>query len=196
MSRSPPVINNMSDHVEIANAFRTHFSDIYVESSHDQHAVNEFTNLSQCLPPSTNSSNTIEVCEIENAISHLGLNKAPDPEGIMAEHIINSHPSIVIHLKNLFMIMLSHSFVPEKFTSGIITPIIKDKRGDLSSLTNYRPITISSIVSTIFEYYLLDKYFPLLSSDMLQFGYKPLTGCPNAVFLLRRVILLSLSLEC
>src|SRR5206468_1030998 len=46
LSRASPVINNMSDHVEIANAFRKHFSDIYVESSDDQQAVSEFTNLS------------------------------------------------------------------------------------------------------------------------------------------------------
>jgi len=28
----------------------------------------------------------------------------------------------------------------------------------------------------------------MLSSDLLQFGYKPRTGCPNAIFLLRQVI--------
>ena len=84
--------------------------------------------------------------------------------------------------------MLSHSYVPKSFTKGIIIPIIKDKRGDVTATSNYRPITISSVVSKIFEYFLLNKFSSFWSSDILQFGYKPATGCTNAIFLLRRVI--------
>src|SRR3989442_9326358 len=95
---------------------------------------------------------------------------------------------MLTHLKFLFTCILNHAYVPKSFTSGIITPIIKDKRGDLTSTSNYRPITISSVVSKIFEYFLLNKFSSYLSSDALQFGYKPFTGCHHAIFLLRRVI--------
>jgi len=84
--------------------------------------------------------------------------------------------------------MMGHSYVPDSFTHGIIIPIIKDKRGDPTNVQNYRPITLSSIVSKIFEYYLLDKYSSFMPSDDLQFGFKHKIGCPNAIFLLRRVI--------
>src|SRR6266516_2215571 len=74
------------------------------------------------------------------------------------------------------------------FTSGTVIPIVKDKRGDISSTANYRPITISSTISKIFEYLLLDSFSSILTSDNLQFGYKTSIGCPDAIFLLRRVI--------
>src|SRR5206468_4316911 len=114
--------------------------------------------------------------------------QATDPDGLSSEHIVNSHPCILTHLKFLFTGILNHTYVPKSFTSGIITPIVKDKRGDLTSTSNYRPITINSIISKIFEYLLLNKFQSSFTSDSLQFGYKPSTGCPNAIFLLRRVI--------
>jgi len=130
----------------------------------------------------------LDVSEIELAIKHLSLNKAADSSGISSEHILHSHPSIVIHLKFQFSMMLSHSYVPNDFTRGRVIPIVKDPRGDLSSPDNYRPITISPIISKIFEYLLLDKFGVFMHSDELQFGFKPGTGCSNAIFLLRRVI--------
>ena len=106
----------------------------------------------------------------------------------MSEHIKNSHPSIVVHLKFLFAVMMRHSFVPDSFTHGMIIPIVKDKRGDMTSVQNYRPITLSSTISKLFEYYLLDRYSTYMPSDNLQFSFKHNIGCPNAIFLLRRVI--------
>ena len=106
----------------------------------------------------------------------------------LSEYIFNSHPSILLHIKYLFIMILNHSYVPNYFTTGIITPIVKEKRGDLTSTSNYRPITISFVFSKIFEYFLLEKFSSHLSYDTLQFAYKPATGCPNAIFLLRRVI--------
>ena len=57
--------------------------------------------------------------------------------------------------------ILSHSYVPEAFSVGIIVPIVKDCRGDLTSLDNYRPITLSPIISKIFESFLLEKSLKL-----------------------------------
>ena len=63
------------------------------------------------------------------------------------EHIVNSHPCLIIHLKLLFQTMLLHGYVPNIFGAGIVVPLIKDKTGDSSSVENYRPITLSPIIS-------------------------------------------------
>ena len=91
-------------------------------------------------------------------------------------------------LQTVEQLNMTHSFVPESFAIGVITPIIKDKRGDITAADNYRPITLSSIISKIFEYMLLHDMSVFMPSDDLQFGFKPHVGCPNAIFLLRRVI--------
>jgi len=130
----------------------------------------------------------IDILEIESAVAQLKPNKAVDTDGLVSEHFFHSHPAIFTHLKNLFHIILNHSYVPETFTTGIVTPIPKDRRGNLTSSSNYRPITISSVISKIFEYFLLDRCTNLLTSDSLQFAYKPKVGCQHAILALRRVI--------
>jgi len=120
--------------------------------------------------------------------SLVSIKLRTDRDGIMSEHFLHSHPASVIHLKFLFSAMMTHSFVPESFATGVITPIIKDKRADITAVDNYRPITLSSIISKIFEYMLLHDVSVLITSDDLQFGFKPHVGCPKAILLLRLVI--------
>jgi hypothetical protein len=47
--------------------------------------------------------------------------------------------------------MLKHGYVPNQFGRGIIIPLVKDKHGDLTSSSNYRGITVSPVISKIFE---------------------------------------------
>ena len=114
----------------------------------------------------------------------LKLNKAAGIDGLSAEHIINSHPCVIVHLKFLFTMLLSHSFVPDAFGMGIVIPIIKDKCGDVSSVDNYRPITLSPVISRVFESLLLLQYSEHLRTDDMQFGFKKGIGCSNAIFAL------------
>jgi len=131
---------------------------------------------------------TVSMGSVEDCVKMLKLNKAAGIDGLSAEHIINSHPCVIVHLKLLFTMMLSHSFVPDAFGMGIVIPIIKDKCGDVSSVDNYRPITLSPVVSKVFESLLLIKYSKHLRTDDLQFGFKKGIGCSNAIFALRQVI--------
>ena len=154
----------------------------------DNKSTTEFYNLNAQLLNNLTNPPPIEISDIEKAIGQLKLNKSPDAVNLFSEHFLYSHPSIVTHLKSLFNLILNHSYVPQCFTHGIVIPIIKDKRGDATELSNYRPITISSTISKFFECFLFNSFLSFLTSDPLQFGYKLHTGCPNAIFLLRRVI--------
>lgn len=84
--------------------------------------------------------------------------------------------------------MLSHSFVPKAFGLGIIIPIIKNKQGDPSSIENYRPITLSPVISKLFESLLLELYSRYMRTDSLQFGFKKDLGCSNAIFAVRQAV--------
>jgi len=88
----------------------------------------------------------------------------------------------IVHICLLFTSMLKHSFVPTDFKFGTIKPILKDKHGDITSIDMYCGITLTPVMSKLFESVLLHLYGDHLSSDDLQFGFKKDTGCSHALF--------------
>ena len=89
----------------------------------------------------------------------------------------------------LFNGMLIHSCVPEALGQGIVVPIIKDKNknSDSTSLDNYRPITLSPVISKLFKMYMLEKYSKHFNIDPLQFAFKSTIGCRDAIFVVRQI---------
>ena len=91
-------------------------------------------------------------------------------------------------MKLLFGAILAHNFVPDDFGSGSIVPLMKDKTDNINSVDNYRPITLTTIGSKIFEGRLLRMRESCLSSDELQFGFKSGLNCCDAIFALRVIV--------
>ena len=54
---------------------------------------------------------------------------------------------------------------------GPLTPVLKDKNGDITSTDMYRSITLTPVISKLFESVLLQLYGDFLTSDNLQFGF-------------------------
>ena len=81
-----------------------------------------------------------------------------------------------------------HGFVPNDFGKGIIFPLVKDVMQNVNSADNYRAITVSPLVSKLFEYCILNRFEYLLTSDDLQFGFKRNSSCSHAIFLLSQTI--------
>lgn len=182
----------------VADLFKDHYSKVFVNSNQDSKAVDEFKSI-YCNTYNKDAldrdksedlfvGNLIDVECIERCVKLLKLNKAAGHDELVAEHVIHSHPAIILLLKLLFSMMLLHAYVPEAFGRGIIIPIVKDRLSDLTSVDNYRPITLSPIISKIFESVLLDKFEKYMRTDDLQFGFKKGLGCANAIFALRQVI--------
>ena len=180
-------IDGHSESSEIANAFARHFANSFVNSINDNQSVDEFVTLYQHVRnvvPET----VIDISDVELCLSYLKMNKASGHDGLVAEHLMHSHPAIVLHMKILFQLIFKFSFVPDDFGVGVIVPIVKNYRGNLCSSDNYRPITLSPIISKVFEHFLLHKFSGNLRTDNLQFGFKKGLGCSNALFLLRQTI--------
>ena len=65
---------------------------------------------------------------------------------------------------------------------------MKNTEGDKIKSDNYRGITLSPVLSKIFESVLLVLFGDHLSSDKLQFGFESQSSCNHAIFTLRTVI--------
>ena len=104
------------------------------------------------------------------------------------EHILYGSAKLMYHLQILFNAMIVHGYVPHEFLSGVITPLVKDTEGDTSSPSNYRGLTLSSVFASLFEVAILLKIGHQLTSDSLQFGYKPKHSANHALYVLRSCV--------
>ena len=191
----PPVVDGKSDKKEIAEAFRQSFEKN--AQPNNEQKVNEVNDKFKTEYEKLESSHgsrcqcdkyNIKIENVLDAIHALKRGKSLDDDGISAEHIMFAPLSFITELQKLFNQMLAHSFVPTQFSRGTIVPIIKDQQGDRSDLSNYRGITISPIISKLFEHVLKYIFRDHLKSNPWQFGFKRKNSTTNALFCLRETV--------
>ena len=86
--------------------------------------------------------------------------------------------------------ILKHGFVPSSFGYGVGISLTKDKTGNFNDKDNYRAITVSPVISKLFEMVVLEICSDAMSkcTDPLQFGFKINIGCAYAIFTLKSTI--------
>ena len=130
----------------------------------------------------------ISLTQVIDAICGMKPGKCADEDGLSAEHFHNAPLSLFTRLTALFNMMLVHAFVPNQFRLGFMIPIVKDSRGNHSDVGNYRGITISPVVSKIFEHVLKSLFCSQLSTSEYQFGFKEKKSTSHALHCLRETI--------
>jgi len=118
----------------------------------------------------------------------LNLGKARGPDDLCAEHLLYSHPILFKHLQVLFKLILCHRYVPNSFGIGVTVPLIKDKTGNVNDVSNYRGITLSPVISKLFELMIMSLCNDSLQTDSLQFGFKDKIGTADAIFIMKSAI--------
>lgn len=74
--------------------------------------------------------------------------------------------------------------LPKEFMRTIVVPIVKNRTGDVSSISNYRPISIATILPKVFERsirkHLNEQNIPLSNA---QFGFRQGLSTDLALFI-------------
>ena len=86
---------------------------------------------------------------IIDAIQELSPTSAAGPDGLPSSLLVNSATELVPFLLIIFAHSLSSGVVPPSFKRAAITPVFKS--GDRSVPSNYRPISLSSVISKVLE---------------------------------------------
>jgi Reverse transcriptase (RNA-dependent DNA polymerase) len=135
------------------------------------------------------TSDLINVELIDKSIAKLHEGKAQGHDHLQAEHLTHAHPILYVILSKLFYCMLRLGYVPDDFGRGLLVPIQKDssKRGVLS-VEHFRGITISPVISKVFEHCILTVYKDYMYSSDRQFGFKKDISCAHSIFTVRKVI--------
>ena len=123
------------------------------------------------------------------ALCKLHSGKVPGYDRLQSEHLSHAHPVLLVLLSKLFCLMLKYGYVPDSFGKGLLIPIPKDSntRGSMT-VDSFRGITISPVISKLFEHCLLMLYSDSLYSSDRQFGFKKGLSCTHAIYTVRKVI--------
>lgn len=175
------VIEGSVDDAVIANLFAAKFSShCKAREEPNLHTLSGISHADDDI--------ALEIQTVDNCISKLKKNKAPGVDGIEPEHLSHAHPIVVMQLCTLFNIMLRHAVVPTAFLHGIVIPVIKNKRGDTTVTDNYRPITLSTCLSKLFELCIIELYGNKMITSPLQFGFKKKLGTMHAMYVLNNTV--------
>ena len=91
--------------------------------------------------------------EVSYAIEKLKINKACGQDKITAEHLKYSSQSISVLLALCFSGLMKHGILPGSMLSVLLIPVVQNK----TSIDNYRPIALASILSKVIEGILMDR---------------------------------------
>jgi hypothetical protein len=146
-------------------------------------------NISQGILPDPDPILQIEITheDVKSIIKDLKHRKAPGPDTITNEHVHYGSTIRNKHLANLFNMMNS-------FRIGSIIPLYKGNNKVKSNASNYRGITLTSVLGKLFECILLNRIETYLASvrtvfpHKLQCGFRKGYGATIATYILKEVV--------
>ena len=132
-----------------AEVLNSQFASVFTKE--DLVNVPEFENLDM---PSTLSSITVTEEILLKHLKSLRVDKAAGPDDVHPYILKNLADTLVKPLTLLFNLSLSEKNLPEIWRKGIITALFKKGAKNLAS--NYRPISLTSIICKLLERIIVD----------------------------------------
>ena len=190
-----PVVDGCSSKTDIAECFKSAFqknsvpnNTENVEKLNDRFRIRYESYLENHKASCNCKPVYIKPINVIDALTNMKTNKSSDESGISAEHFHYAPLDFLVRVTDLFNGMLKHSFVPKEFRSGFMIPLVKNPRGNLADSGNYRGITISPILSKLFEHVLKDVFCDSLVTSQYQFGFKRKSSTVHALHCLKETV--------
>ena len=133
------------------------------------------------LPPMDGIWEPIVPLEIKSAIPSLGT--APGPDGIKSR-TLREIPLVILH--RIFNIILYIGQLPEHLLESRTTMIPKKEVPE--SPGDFRPITVSSVITWIFHKILANRMLESIPLDIRQKAFREVDGCSEGIFILDLIL--------
>ncbi len=116
-----------------------------------------------------------------SVMHELKCGKVAGVNGIPNEFLFYGTSEILVEaLHILFDLMLTTGVVPADLSTALLIPIPKSK--DIAAPSDYRPISVSTLICTLLELLLRQRMPFLEEQNPNQFGYKKATSCKSAYY--------------
>ena len=198
IKRYPNCMDNVTGNENISELFAGKFCNLYNSVSFNEDELEVILNENagdvqvKCTNDIMNGisdkyihTHSIYVELVSNAINHLKLDKNDCIDGLSSDNFKNGTHLLNVYISLLFSSMLVHGTAPAGLLLSTLVPLIKNKRGNKCDSNNYRAIAISSLLGKLFDIIILKEQCTSLSTDVLQFGFKPHSSTTICTSLLR-----------
>ena len=177
----------------IAGKFADHFSKSYTSNSAERAAElqSEFSSLRKdYIGCPLTDDYLFDVELVGSVLLKLKRGKAAGIDQLTVEHLLYSHPVLPCILSKLFNLILLTGHVPYEFGHSYTVPLLKSHDSRVKSVTtdDFRGISISPIVSKVFEHCVLNRFDKFFCTSINQFGFKKGVSCSNAIYNVRMTI--------
>ena len=134
-----------SDDIKKANMLNSFFSTCFNTS----HSALSEENQDTIFSPECSAELFCTTDEVEHLLRNLDVSKATGPDDVSAMMFKHTATSIAPSVTKLFNLSIKLGQVPTEWKRSVVVPI--PKSSDRSSPTNYRPISLLSILSKTLE---------------------------------------------
>jgi len=185
-------IDGTSDCETIAVKFANFFQKVctpYSDERNDEFRAQFINRRSAYDVPLANTDKPFSVESLSYLLSKMKNGKAPGLDDLSCEHLKYSHPIIVTVLCKLFNIFILNGCVPTDFGKSYMVPIAKSNAHNRSlTVEDFRGISISPVISKLFEHAVLDRFAHLFITSDNQLGFKKNLSCMHAIYTVRSVV--------
>ena len=180
-------IDNMASHLAQVSSLTPH-------PSHDKrHERVVMDYLRDHVPNHSNVSEPPPFTpdEVKQACLRFRLNTALGSDNVAPHFLIHGGDLVPQSLFMLFSIFWRHGMVPSSFRHGHVVTLYKGE-GEVNDPNNYRPITITSVVSRLYERVQVKSLLAAMSYAGMpspdQFGFTAKRSCHDAIYRLLSLI--------
>ena len=171
----------MTHSSEISNHLQDMFRDLYNSVPIADRKLDETSErIIHKIDVSCNSSvrdndlhcHIVSTSDVSMAVKKIKSDTS-DVEGRdLSNNYIHGTDHLFMYLSFLFSSMIDHGYAPTTFLQSNMIPIHKGARANVTDSNMYRSIAISSIMSKILEYVILEQQQLSLATSSYQFGFK------------------------
>ncbi|KAL0860125.1 hypothetical protein ABMA27_010432 [Loxostege sticticalis] len=134
--------------------------------------------------------------DVVKAIKSISRGKSPGHDGlffyffylISIEHLQYAGPHLPRVLAMLFTFCVGHSYLPEGLMRTVVVPIIKNKTGDAADKSNYRPISLATVIAKVFDSLLNVHINKFVTPHDNQFGFRSQLSTESAIVCMKQAV--------
>ena len=160
---------------ETAQCFNSYFASVFTREDPSQISLLPLEHQDRALLTDI----SIQDSHILEILDNLKVNKAAGPDGIHPRTLHETRFQIVKPLRYLFTKSFEQGTIPRDWKDAVVVPIYKNGRKDVSQ--NYRPVSLTCIVSKMMERLIRDSVLDYLMLHRLlserQYGFIPGRSC-------------------